>query len=307
MLGFEIFFAITQKQDLMKMTIFFALIISIFAVSGCQTESTQTAKNALGEIKQITVTETKQAMDKRHVQFIDVRTLEEFTGGHAAGAVNIPLDTLSDKLDSLEKNEPVYVICQTGNRSRKAADLLAKAGFNNVWNVSGGTVAWQAAGLPMEPVSPHTVPSNSSKLDQKTQGALLAALNDERLAQATYQAVLNKFPGSRPFIKIIEAERKHESFLLPLFAKYGVAVPKNEFDPARISVPADLTDACKVGVKAENENIALYEGFAQFVKEPDIKEVFTQLQSASRDNHLPAFTRCSEGGAGGRRGLGRAV
>ncbi|MBK6725024.1 MAG: DUF2202 domain-containing protein [Acidobacteria bacterium] len=142
-------------------------------------------------------------------------------------------------------------------------------------------------------------------MDPRTQAALLSALADERLAQATYQAVLNKFPGARPFINIIEARKNHESFLLPLFAKYGVAVPRNENDPAKISVPADLTEACRVGVKAENENIALYDRFFAFVKEPDIKEVFTRLQSASRDNHLPAFTRCSEGGMGGGRGKGR--
>lgn len=182
---------------------------------------------------------------------------------------------------------------------------MKAAGFNNVLNVTGGTTAWQAAGLPMETTSPHTATANSSKLDQKTQDALVAALADERLSQATYKAVLNKFPGSRPFINIIEAEKTHESFLLPLFAKYGVAVPANEFDPAKITVPADLAEACKAGVKLENENIALYDGFIQFVQERDIKEVFTRLQSASRDNHLPAFTRCSEGGGGRGQGQGR--
>ena len=281
-----------------------ALLITtaVFLLAGCQTASTKNTDsgvpNVAAEIKEVSPAETQTAVSKAYSQFIDVRTIEEYTGGHAARAVNIPLDTLSTKLDSLEKNEPIYVICQTGSRSKKAADILKGAGFNNVLNVSGGTAAWQAAGLPMETASPHTVASNSSKLDQKTQDALIAALADERLAQATYQAVLNKFPGSRPFINIIEAEKKHESFLLPLFAKYGVAVPANDVDAAKIAVPADLIEACKVGIKAENENIALYDGFFQFVKEPDIREVFTRLQSASRDNHLPAFTRCSEGGRG---------
>ena len=275
----------------------------------CQSATTKNTDSGVAnvptEIKEVSPAETQVAVSKAYSQFIDVRTLEEYTGGHAARAVNIPLDTLSTKLDSLEKGEPIYVICQTGSRSRKAAEILKGAGFNNVLNVSGGTVAWQAAGLPMETTSPHTASSSSSKLDQRTQDALVSALADERLSQATYQAVLNKFPGSRPFINIIEAEKKHESFLLPLFAKYGVTVPANELDPAKISVPADLIEACKAGVKLENENIALYDRFLQFVKESDIKDVFTRLQSASRDNHLPAFTRCSEGGGGGGRGKGR--
>ncbi|MBK7394233.1 MAG: hypothetical protein IPI64_13195 [Chloracidobacterium sp.] len=282
---------------------------AMILLTGCQSASTRNTDSGVAnvptDIKEVSPAEAQVAVSKAYSQFIDVRTLEEYTGGHAARAVNIPLDTLSTKLDLLEKNEPIYVICQTGSRSRKAADILKSAGFNNVLNVSGGTVAWQAAGLPMETTSPHTPNSNSSKLDQRTQDALVSALADERLSQATYQAVLNKFPGSRPFINIIEAEKKHESFLLPLFAKYGVTVPANELDPAKISVPADLVEACKAGVKLENENIALYDRFLQFVKEPDVKEVFTRLQSASRDNHLPAFTRCSEGGGGGGRGKGR--
>lgn len=291
------------------MRVVLIIAIAMFLLSGCQSAATKNTDsgvpNVASDIKEVSPTDAQMAVSKAYSQFIDVRTLEEYTGGHAARAVNIPLDALSTKLDTLEKNEPIYVICQTGNRSKKAAAILKDAGFNNVLNVSGGTVAWQAAGLPMETASPHSSNSSSSKLDQRTQEALSLALADERRAQATYQAVLNKFPGARPFINIIEAEKRHESFLIPLFAKYGVAVPKNEFDPAKIDVPNDLIEACKAGVKAENENIALYDGFFQFVKEPDIKEVFIRLQSASRENHLQAFTRCSEGNTGGGRGKGR--
>ena len=283
-------------------------IASAFLV-GCQPDTTKKTDSGVPDIgspiKEITPAEAAPTVAKAYSQFVDVRTPGEYAGGHASRAINIPLDSFGTSLDRLEKNEPVYLICQTGNRSKKAAEILKSAGFNTVINVTGGTVAWQMAGLPMETVPPHSPTTNSSKLDQKTQNALISALADERLAQATYRAVLNKFPGARPFINIIEAEKKHESLLIPLFAKYGVAVPNNEFDLAEIAVPENLIEACKVGVNAENENIALYDGFFQFVKEPDIKEIFTRLQSASRDNHLPAFTRCSEGGSGGGRGKGR--
>lgn len=141
-----------------------ALLITtaIFLLAGCQTAATKNTDsgvpNVATEIKEVSPAETQTAVSKAYSQFIDVRTIEEYTGGHAARAVNIPLDTLSAKLDTLEKNEPVYVICQTGNRSKKAAEILKGAGFNNVLNVTGGTSAWQAAGLPMETKSPHTVP-----------------------------------------------------------------------------------------------------------------------------------------------------
>ena len=137
------------------MTIFFTLILSIFAFSGCQTASTQKADNAQvssasGEIKQITVAEAKLAVDATDVQFIDVRTAGEYTGGHAPKASNFPLDALEKDLSKLDKNKPVYVICQTGRRSQKGSEILQKAGFKEIYNINGGTSAWTEAGFPVE-------------------------------------------------------------------------------------------------------------------------------------------------------------
>ena len=139
----------------MKMTIFLTLILSIFAVSACQTASTDTASNAQtnaaqNEIKQITITEAKQAVDAKETQFIDVRTKEEYAGGHAPKTVNFPLDSLEKDLVKLDKNQPVYVICQTGRRSQKGSEILQKAGFKSIYNVNGGTSEWISAGFPTE-------------------------------------------------------------------------------------------------------------------------------------------------------------
>jgi rhodanese-related sulfurtransferase len=111
--------------------------------------------NAPTDIKEISPTEAQAATSKAYSQFIDVRTPEEYSGGHAARAVNIPLDTIPANLDRLEKNEPVYLICESGRRSQLAAQTLKKAGFNNVLNVAGGTAAWRAANLPIENQPPH--------------------------------------------------------------------------------------------------------------------------------------------------------
>lgn len=140
----------------------FLLLTAILFVGACQSASTKNTDsgvpNVAADIKEISPSEAQTAVAKAYSQFIDVRTPEEYAGGHAARAVNIPLDTLTSNLDKLEKNEPVYLICQTGNRSKKAAVMLKDAGFNNVLNVTGGTVAWQAAGLPMENKPPHNIP-----------------------------------------------------------------------------------------------------------------------------------------------------
>jgi rhodanese-related sulfurtransferase len=85
---------------------------------------------------------------------IDVRTPVEFAEVHVEQAVNIPLDQLAP--DSLiatgqaHRNQPVYILCRSGQRATKAADKLAAANFTAPIVVSGGTLAWIAAGLPVK-------------------------------------------------------------------------------------------------------------------------------------------------------------
>jgi rubrerythrin len=68
----------------------------------------------------------------------------------------------------------------------------------------------------------------SQPLTKDAETALGAALQDERHAEAFYDAVLNKFSGARPFSNIIEAERQHQKMLLGLYETYGIAVPNND-------------------------------------------------------------------------------
>lgn len=81
---------------------------------------------------------------------IDVRTTGEFARGHVEGAVNLPLGSWTPSDDALQgyRGATLYVICQSGGRSAKAADELAAAGFDAV-NVLGGTGAWVRAGKPV--------------------------------------------------------------------------------------------------------------------------------------------------------------
>ena len=146
----------------MKMTIFLTLILSILAFAGCQSAATVTKTETKTETKmetaqtqkniaQISVTEAKKALEeKKDAQFIDVRTVEEYTGGHAKGAKNLPLDKLEAELAALNQDKPVYVICETGRRSQKGSEILQKAGFKDVYNITGGTSEWISAGLPTE-------------------------------------------------------------------------------------------------------------------------------------------------------------
>lgn len=68
---------------------------------------------------------------------VDVRTAEEFAGGSAEGAVNIPLDQVPTNLDKFEGKDSIVVFCRSGNRSGQAQMFLQHNGFSNVFN--GGT------------------------------------------------------------------------------------------------------------------------------------------------------------------------
>ncbi|HQU84301.1 MAG TPA: rhodanese-like domain-containing protein [Pyrinomonadaceae bacterium] len=101
-------------------------------------------------VKNVSVNEAKDAVYNGNAQFIDVRSLGEYKSGHAKKALNLPLDNLQNSLTKLDKEQPVYVICQSGMRSMRGASILVNAGFTEVYNVSGGTSAWMSAGLPTE-------------------------------------------------------------------------------------------------------------------------------------------------------------
>lgn len=82
------------------------------------------------------------------VELLDVRTPLEFREVHVDFARNVPLDELSaEKLTSgRTTKEPVYVICRSGGRGKQACEKLSAAGLN-MFNVEGGTLAWEQAGL----------------------------------------------------------------------------------------------------------------------------------------------------------------
>ncbi len=80
---------------------------------------------------------------------VDVRERSEYVAGHVPGAVLIPMGQLSARLDELDRQAPVYVICASGNRSRSMTDLLRSAGFD-ASSVAGGTTAWARSGRPVE-------------------------------------------------------------------------------------------------------------------------------------------------------------
>jgi hypothetical protein len=153
--------------------------------------------------------------------------------------------------------------------------------------------------IAMLALSMTTIPAAAeSTAPQMLEQSLRTALADEYHAEAFYAAVIDHFGNVRPFSNIIRSERMHQAMIIDLMKAHGFAVPANDqLGSATIlaAVPARLSEACTIGVKAEIDNRDLYEAklLPAVVAYPDVVATFERLSAASDSNHLPAFERCA--------------
>ncbi|NLJ96231.1 MAG: FAD-dependent oxidoreductase [Clostridiales bacterium] len=89
-----------------------------------------------GDFKQVNVDKVRDLVENNNT-IIDVRENYEFKQGHIKGAINIPLSELRERVDEIPKDKPVYLHCQTGQRSYNATLALQNMGYNNVVNITG--------------------------------------------------------------------------------------------------------------------------------------------------------------------------
>ena len=90
-----------------------------------------------------------QSMNMQGALLLDVREPDEYSAVHATNAKSIPLGQLESRLQEIAtyKDQPVVVICRSGRRSAQAVAMLKEAGYSQVSNVKGGTLAWEKEGL----------------------------------------------------------------------------------------------------------------------------------------------------------------
>lgn len=89
-----------------------------------------------------TLTEEEFRQGYRKAQLIDVREPNEYKGGHILGARNIPLSQLRTRLTEIRKDQPIYMYCQNGTRTMRAALLLNKKGYKDLYQLKGGFKKW---------------------------------------------------------------------------------------------------------------------------------------------------------------------
>jgi rhodanese-related sulfurtransferase len=119
------------------------IILSLLAAS--------VTKDRLLGFKEIKPAEAVEMINHQNAAVLDVREPAEFSAGHILNSVNVPLAALEDRIGELDawRDRPVIVYCRTGSRAARASALLRKKDFATVVKLSGGILAWESAGLPL--------------------------------------------------------------------------------------------------------------------------------------------------------------
>ena len=107
--------------------------------------------DAKSRVKEVDIDQYKKMPKEGHV-LIDVREDNEWTAGHAAGAIHLGKGIIERDIEAKApaKDTTLVLYCGGGFRSALAADNLQKMGYTNAISLDGGWKAWQQAGLPVE-------------------------------------------------------------------------------------------------------------------------------------------------------------
>ena len=102
-------------------------------------------------VRKLSPSDVTRLINQEDAVVLDVRSDGEFRQGHIVNAMNIPDSQLPDRIDKLNKfrSRPIIATCRTGQISVKAGGKLAAHGFEKVYSLSGGILAWESASLPL--------------------------------------------------------------------------------------------------------------------------------------------------------------
>jgi len=107
-------------------------------------------KNDRPQIKQANVDEVASLHQLNSHIFIDVREPEEWEQGVIPGALKISMGEVEDNLEKMDQEKEYIIVCRSGSRSYRIAEIMSEAGFKNIINFGGGMLDWYAQNLPLE-------------------------------------------------------------------------------------------------------------------------------------------------------------
>jgi len=146
---------------------------------------------------------------------LDVRTPDEFSGGTIENAINADFTSydFTNVVQTLDKSAPVMVFCLSGGRSKDATKALRNMGFNNVYELKGGILKWNAENLPV--VAPGN--SNSSKSNGMNYQDFLKLLDGDKIVIVDFYAEwCTPCKKLKPILQEIEKENKDKISLITI-------------------------------------------------------------------------------------------
>jgi len=129
------------RQPLVQIAIVLLVAFIVFIIASSGGGNSQNASSLPASV----------SVDEAHQMYedgtfvLDVRTVEEWNEFHAPNTTLIPLDELASRVNELPKDQPIVVVCRSGNRSQTGRDILLAAGFNAT-SMNGGLNAWRDSG-----------------------------------------------------------------------------------------------------------------------------------------------------------------
>jgi rhodanese-related sulfurtransferase len=133
----------TLRRPIVQVSILIVVGLLIFLIASLGGEQ---ASNA-GNLPALVSVDEANQMYQDGTFVLDVRTPEEWNDFHAPNTTLIPLDELAARVNELPKDQPILVVCRSGNRSKTGRDILVQAGFNAT-SMEGGLNAWRDSGYP---------------------------------------------------------------------------------------------------------------------------------------------------------------
>ncbi len=143
-----------------KIVLFLPLLVLTVFTTACNSQDSNKSSNQTGNVvlvenpavttvhKNVSANEFQQIIAQGNVVVIDVRTPNEYAQGHIKGAklINLYDPNFNAQIAELDKETPTLVYCRSGRRSGSAMRKMKSAGFNTVYNLSGGIGAWMSTG-----------------------------------------------------------------------------------------------------------------------------------------------------------------
>lgn len=135
-----------KNQPLKRFMFITGVLLFVGLLAAACTPTVPTVE--VGEVVKITPADYVDEFASSEHLLIDVRTPEEFADGYIDNAINIPLDTIEERLDEIPQDETVVLYCRSGNRSGQAATILTELGYPVIYDM-GGIIDWMDYGLPV--------------------------------------------------------------------------------------------------------------------------------------------------------------